>query len=161
MTNMRDSEKLNGKKHTIEMATLELQLLQDVVGRQEDYRLRVRGWNLALIAALLVARSSDELTLGRWTFAILAMGIVASGWVLEAWHNLAEYATIRRARKVEHFLQSPDARQYDGPLIGGSLLGSGSAAGLARELISGVLYPRILLPHLIMSATVISVAYLS
>jgi hypothetical protein len=140
-----------------ELALTELGMLQELIARQEELRLKLRGWNLAVITGLVLAMASADLVLSKTQFAVVGLAVPLTGWFLEAYHNLAEHSAIRRARKVEYFLQSPSARKYDGPGISRAMLGFESRSEWARRLLKGMSYPRIALPHLVMVLIVVVV----
>ncbi len=105
---------------TFELAVTELKLLSDFIARQEDIRLRIRGWNLALISGLTVAQASDELSLSAFAYLILGLGILLTGWFIEAWHAMAQFGGILRNHQVEEFLQGK-SNKYEGPALGTSM----------------------------------------
>lgn len=150
MTN-RDSE-------TVEIALAELRLLSDFIRGQEEVRLKIRGWNLALISGLTVAQASSDLSLGTSAYVLLGLGIVATGWFLEAWHAMAQFGGILRNYEVEEFLQGA-SDHYDGPALSSSMRRYGHHDVWFRFLPEGLKYGRIALPNLVMAGVIVIVGW--
>jgi len=100
-------------------ARLELELLHQLIARQEELRQKVRSLIVSLAAALFAAWLSDSFALDDSDFVVLLSGTSVLGWVSEAVYNMAEQRAIDRFRTVESQMRG-DA-PYDGPAIGISL----------------------------------------
>ncbi len=106
--------KLN--EQTKSLALEELKLLSALISKQEEFRLTTRGWSLAILTGLTIAHLNHDLSVGRATFLLLGLGIIVSGWIIEAWYSMAQLGAMDRSLVVEQFLRG-DCSSYDGPRI--------------------------------------------
>ena len=101
---------------TKEIALKELEILQGVISKQEDIRLKIRGWYIAIVSALLLAFVSKELNINKFEFITTAILISILFLWLEVIHRVAESRAMVRAKEVETMLR--DEIELDNPKIG-------------------------------------------
>lgn len=102
-----------------ELAIKELEILQRVIERQEEIRLQIRKWYIAIITALTIAFLSNEITFCKCNYVLITFIITVSFLWLEVVHRVAEQRAMNRSGIVEKQLRLGNA--YDGPKINDSL----------------------------------------
>ncbi len=142
-----------------EIALEELSLLQAFIARQEELRFKVRGLTTALATGLALARASTSVEVDRTGFLVVGIGVITIGWTLEAWHNMAEHAGIRRSHCVEEFLRGE--RSYDGPRIGESVGSPDGASDVLVSFLKSLRYGRVLFFHVLLVVLLVLVAWTS
>jgi hypothetical protein len=129
------SDKQSYKQHTDELALEELKILSAIIDRHEQTEYKIRGFCLALIAALTAGFFAKETELIAWGYILLSIIISAGFFMFEVFHRVPKLKAFKRADIVEEYLRSTEGT-YDGPKIGLSL--RGERWSLLREATKGI-----------------------
>lgn len=110
----------------------ELKILQDIASRQEELRVKIRGWCIALLTALSVAALSQEIRISSGQFFFFGCVILVLFLWLDALYRVAQDRAFDRAKVVESVLRGEV--NYDGPRIRDSLSEPNSLEGQIKSL---------------------------
>jgi len=97
------------------LALEEFKLLQEIAQNQEELRLKLRGWCVALVTALSVASLSKEIDLSGTRFFLISIMVVFMFLWLDVLYRVAQDRALKRAKVVEECLC--DLKEYKGPCI--------------------------------------------
>lgn len=135
-----------------DLAVEELKLIQGIIGRQEEVRLRLRSWGITLIAAASVAQLSGELELSASRYLFVSLSVIGLFWFLEAVHRRAEERAILRSAQIESALRGEE--QYRGPLIRRSLKQPADWRKRRSEIITQAKHSRVAAIYICLAAIV-------
>ena len=101
------------------IALEELKLVQSIIHNQEQMRVKVVGWCIAIISAISIAYLSKKLELPSNSYFGLSLAIVSIFLWLDTVHRVAVDRAIIRSGEIESFFRKEI--EYDGPKIGKSI----------------------------------------
>ncbi len=106
------------KRHDYK-AMEELKLLQNVIGRQEDFRMKIKSWAVTLVSAVSIAFLSGKINISSKSYIIMSVGIIVSFCWTDVIYRVAQNRAMKRSGNVESYLRGEV--EYSGPKIGSSL----------------------------------------
>ncbi len=101
----------------VKVAVKELELLQDIIARQDKFRAQTKQWAVTLVAAVVTAFFTNQVQLNPLVLWFLVVITCFLFLFVEAIFGYREGLAEDRTRVVESALQEVDAPTYDGPRI--------------------------------------------
>lgn len=133
-------------------AMKELEIIQDVIARQADVSIKIRGWFFAIMSALIAALYSPSIQLEPIVFLIISIISLITFGMMEGVHRIIQGAAIQRGIAVEKALRGET--KYDGPQIANSL-GVTANVGMVFKGLGKVVKNAVFVIHWSLSAAVI------
>ena len=108
------------------LATTELQLLQSVIARQDEFKEKTKTLAVALFLAISIGFFSGQVTISPLQYIAGSIGVCLTFMILEGAYGVTEIYAENRVKEVEAFLREEPGSNYSGPNISSSLLRAGS-----------------------------------
>lgn len=105
-----------------DIALKELELLQAIIARQDDFKERTKAIVVAIISALTAAMYSEDVGLPPKAFLVMALSVAGLFAVLESVYGITEINAETRVKKIEKFLRDKSEDSFTTPCVCDSLI---------------------------------------
>ncbi len=105
-----------------DIALKELELLQAIIARQDDFKERTKAIVVAIISALTAAMYSEDVGLPPKAFLVMALSVAVLFAVLESVYGITEINAETRVKKIEKFLRGESEDSFTTPRVCDSLI---------------------------------------
>jgi hypothetical protein len=117
-----------------EIALEELKMLQAIIARQDEFKMKTKSWAVTVLAAITTLYLTGRPPLKDLHFVVLSVLIVFAFLLVEGIYGATEALAENRVRKVEDVLRTSDPQSYDGPMIFDSLREKVTLRGVLKSI---------------------------
>jgi hypothetical protein len=119
-----------------DIAIKELEILQAVIARQDEFKEKAKTLAVALFSAISVGFFSGQITLSPLQYFLASFGVCFTFMILEGAYGTTEINAEKRVRRIEQYLRStPSDPDFQTPDIADSLLAEGTFKSLLQSMV--------------------------